>query len=153
MVRDQVDHNLVSEGEGALQSYFDIYENKFGKVSACGVAATLCSPDISQYNNSLKHVFHVKAAEIEQRDRVVDCRILETSILNILDTAMAMNSETLAVPALGVKSKGFQTAECAEAMLYWIIEWCHLPETGSLKTIKIVNADPAISEQFQTTLL
>ena len=72
--------------------------------------------------------------------------------MNILDTALEIEAESIALPAIGVKSKDFPLIECAEAMLYWIIEWSHLPDTGKLRTIKIVNSDPVISDQFKTTL-
>jgi len=77
---------------------------------------------------------------------------MEASILNILDSALVIEAETLFIPALSVKMHDFPCEEVAEIMLYWIIEWCHLPDTGKIRKIKIVNSDPAICETFKTTL-
>ena len=71
---------------------------------------------------------------------------LETSILNVLDSAHQMDVETLTIPAIGVKSRDYPANESAEVMLYWIMEWCHLHDTGKLKIINIVNSDAQICE-------
>lgn len=52
---------------------------------------------------------------------------LETAILNILDTAHDLDLQSISMPALLVKSKDFPISESAEVMIFWIIEWCHLP--------------------------
>lgn len=148
VVDKKVDHNLVLESGQDLQAYYDLYQKRFNEVSPGGVCVT--SPaDLGSKN--VNNVILLNTPEY-QNDRTLDRLSLETSILNVLDAALEMETDSLAMPALAAKSRDFPVNDSAEIMLYWIIEWCHLHNTGNLKTIKIVNSDPQITDQFKTTL-
>lgn len=131
-----------------MQAYYEIYQKRFNEVASCGVCVSSGAKLIS---NKVNNIILLNVPEY-QSDRVTNRLNIETATLNILDAALAMDVETLSIPAIAVKSRDYPVTESAEGMLYWIIEWCHLHNTGKLKTIKIVNSDPSITDQFKTTL-
>jgi len=75
----------------------------------------------------------VKSPKYNKQDKLSNRVNMEASILNILDAAFILEAETLFIPALSVKMHDFPCEEVAETMIYWIIEWCHLPDTGKIR--------------------
>jgi len=124
----------------------------FQKVQENGVCATKSGALGNARSHVVEKIIHVKSPKYLTQDKVTNRVNMEATILNILDAALIIEAETLFIPALSVKIHDFPCEEVAEIMLYWIIEWCHLPNTGKIRQIKIVNSDPHISEVFKTTL-
>lgn len=87
------------------------------------------------------------------KNKIIDRNHLETCVLNILDAAAQVGVESIVIPAIGLNTHhDFNAKEVAEVMIYWIIEWCHLKDTGNLREILIANWEPEITEQFEMTI-
>lgn len=79
-------------------------------------------------------------------------RLLEYTLLNILDRAEQLRCQSISIPAIATGRFGFSKYECARIMhqcvIDYILEKMINGDDVNLKFIRFVNNDEAITESF-----